>query len=107
MGWYAQRFLLQDEEQTRTYLSDIYNSIVIKDIVDRFKIKDLNLFNKIVEYIITTPSQTFSAESLVNYLLNDNIEVAKITIYNYLEYMCSALLIHKAERYDVRRKRIS
>ena len=105
-GGMPQRFVMTDEEQTKTYLSDIYNSIVIKDIIERFKIKDLDLFNRIIEYIITTPSQTFSAESLSNYLLKDNIEVSKITIYNYLEYMCKALLINKAERYDVRGKRI-
>ena len=105
-GGMPQRFIMTDEEQTRTYLSDIYNSIVIKDIVERFKIKDLELFNRIIEYIVTTPSQTFSAESLSNYLLKENVEVSKITIYNYLEYMCRALLINKAERYDVRGKRI-
>ena len=105
-GGMPQRFIMTDEEQTITYLSDIYNSIVIKDIVERFKIKDLDLFNRIIEYIVTTPSQTFSADSLANYLLKDNIEVSKITLYNYLEYMCKALLINKAERYDVRGKRI-
>ena len=105
-GGMPQRFILTDEEQTRTYLSDIYNSIVIKDIVERFKIKDLDLFNRIVEYIVTTPSQTFSAENLSKYLESENLDVSKITIYNYLEYMCRALLINKAERYDVRGKRI-
>lgn len=105
-GGMPQRFIMTDEEQTITYLSDIYNSIVIKDIVERFKIKDLDLFNRMIEYIVTTPSQTFSADSLANYLLKDNIEVSKITLYNYLEYMCKALLINKAERYDVRGKRI-
>ena len=105
-GGMPQRFIMTDEEQTITYLSDIYNSIVIKDIVERFKIKDLDLFNRIIEYIVTTPSQTFSADSLANYLLKDNVEVSKITLYNYLEYMCKALLINKAERYDVRGKRI-
>ena len=105
-GGMPQRFVMSDEYQTRTYLADIYNSIVIKDIVDRFKIKDIDLFNRIVEYIVTTPSQTFSAESLSNYLLKDNVEVSKITLYNYLEYMCKSLLINKADRYDVRGKRI-
>ncbi len=105
-GGMPQRFMLSDEYQIRTYLSDVFNSIVIKDIVDRFKIKDLDLFNRIIEYIVTTPSQTFSAENLSNYLLKDNIDVSKITIYNYLEYMCKALLINKADRYDVRGKRI-
>ena len=105
-GGMPQRFSLDDEMQVKTYLSDIYNSIVIKDILERFKIKDLDLFNKILTYIVTTPSQTFSAESLSNYLLKDNIQVSKATIYNYLEYMCRSLLINKADRYDVRGKRI-
>ena len=106
-GGLPQRFMLNDEEQVRTYLTDIYNSIVIKDIVNRFSIKDLDLFNRIVEYIVTTPSQTFSAESLSKYFINnDDRGVTKNTLYNYLEYMSKALLINKADRYDVRGKRI-
>ena len=106
-GGMPQRFVLTDENQTKTYLSDIYNSIVIKDIVERFGIKDLDLFNRVIEYIVTTPSQNFSADSLVKYFLNsDNREVSKVTLYNYLEYMIKAMLINKADRYDVRGKRI-
>ena len=105
-GGMPQRFSLKDELQVKTYLSDVYNSIVIKDIIERFKIKDIDLFNKILTFIMTTPSQIFSAESLTKYLCSENIEVSKITIYNYLEYMCRAMLINKAERFDVRGKRI-
>ena len=105
-GGMPQRFVMPDENQIKTYLSDVYNSIVVKDIIERFKIKDIDLFNRILTYIITTPSQTFSAESLSNYLLKENMEVSKATIYNYLEYMCRALLIKKCDRYDVRGKRI-
>ncbi len=105
-GGMPQRFSLKDELQVKTYLSDVYNSIVIKDIIERFKIKDVDLFNKILTFIMTTPSQIFSAESLTKYLCSESIEVSKITIYNYLEYMCRAMLINKAERFDVRGKRI-
>lgn len=105
-GGMPQRFLMNDELQIKTYLSDVYNSIVVKDIIERFKIKDLDLFNKILTFIMTTPSQTFSADSLTKYLLNENIDVSKMTVYNYLEYMCRALLINKADRFDVRGKRI-
>ncbi len=106
-GGMPQRFMMTDEVQTRTYLSDIYNSILVKDIIARFNIKDLDLFNRIVEYIVTTPSQNFSAESLSNYFANkDNREVSKITLYNYIEYMTKAMIINKADRYDVRGKRI-
>ena len=106
-GGMPQRFMLTDEMQTKTYLSDVYDSIVVKDIITRFGIKDLDLFNRIVEYIVTTPSQNFSAESLSNYFINkDNREVSKVTLYNYLEYMSKAMLINKADRYDIRGKRI-
>lgn len=105
-GGMPQRFLMSDELQIKTYLSDVYNSIVVKDIIARFKIKDLDLFNKILTFIMTTSSQTFSADSLTKYLLNENIDVSKMTVYNYLEYMCRALLINKADRFDVRGKRI-
>ena len=106
-GGMPQRFMLTDEMQTKTYLSDVYDSIVVKDIITRFGIKDLDLFNRIVEYIVTTPSQNFSAESLSNYFANkDDREVSKVTLYNYLEYMTKAMLINKADRYDIRGKRI-
>ena len=106
-GGMPQRFVLTDEMQTRTYLSDVYDSIVLKDIIARFGIKDIDLFNRIVEYIVTTPSKNFSAESLSKYFANkDNREVSKVTLYNYLEYMTKAMLINKADRYDIRGKRI-
>lgn len=105
-GGMPQRFILTDEEQTKTYLTDIYDSIVVKDIIERFKVSDIDLFNRIVEYIVTTPSQTISIESLAKYFESDNRTVSKNTLYNYIEYMCKALLISKADRYDVRGKRI-
>lgn len=105
-GGMPQRFVFDNEEQIKTYLLDIYNSIVINDIVERFKIKDLDLFNRIVEYVVTNPSQVFSAESLAKYFESDSRAVAKNTLYNYLEYMTRALLISKVERFDVRGKRI-
>ena len=62
-GGLPQRFSFKNEEEIRTYLTDVYNSIVVKDIIKRFNISDIELFNRIVEYISTTPSQTFSAEN--------------------------------------------
>ena len=106
-GGMPQRYRFNDEQQIRIYLSDVYDSIVMKDIIRRFKINDIDLFNRIVEYIMTTPSQMFSAENLVKYFKEkDNRSVAKDTIYNYLDYMCRACLINKVDRYDVRGKRI-
>ena len=106
-GGLPQRFEFKLESQIKTYLSDVYDSIIVKDIINRFEIKDLDLFNRIVEYIVTTPSETFSAETLANYFLGkEQRGVAKNTLYNYLEYMVKGNLINKCERYDIRGKRI-
>ena len=106
-GGMPQRFMMTDEFQVRTYLTDVYDSILVKDIISRFNIKDLDLFNRVVEYIVTTQSQNFSADNLSNYFANkDDRDVSKNTLYNYLEYMAKAMLVNKAERYDVRGKRI-
>ena len=106
-GGLPQRFEFDYEMQIKTYLIDVYDSIIVKDIIERFEIKDLDLFNRIVEYIVTTPSETFSAETLTNYFLEkEERKVAKNTLYNYLEYMVKGNLINKCERYDIRGKRI-
>lgn len=106
-GGLPQRFEFKLESQIKTYLSDVYDSIIVKDIINRFEIKDLDLFNRIVEYIVTTLSETFSAETLANYFLGkEERGVAKNTLYNYLEYMVKGNLINKCERYDIRGKRI-
>lgn len=51
-GGMPQRFRFDDERQIRTYLSDLYDSIVMKDIIRRFKINDIDLFNRIAEYVM-------------------------------------------------------
>ena len=105
-GGMPQRFMQKDDASKKTYLSDIYDSIIIKDIVKRFNIKDIDLLNRIVTYILTTPSQTFSPESLKKYFESESRGVSLETLYNYLDYIVRANLISKAERYDIRSKRI-
>ena len=105
-GGMPQRFMQKDDISRKTYLNDIYDSIIIKDIVKRFNIKDIDLLNRIVTYILTTPSQVFSADSLKKYMQSDSRNVSLETLYNYLDYITRANLISKAERYDVRGKRI-
>ncbi len=105
-GGMPQRLIFKEVEEIRVYLTDLLNSIIIKDIIERFKVKDSDLFNRILEYIITTPSQIFSVESIQKYFESENRKVTKNTIYNYLDYLCKTFLIQKVERYDVRGKKI-
>ena len=105
-GGLPQRFLMGDEEQTKTFLRDVYDTIVLKDIVQRAGIKDIDLFNRVMEYLVCNPSQIFSITSLSNYFLSVNRKVSKETIYNYLEHITTSLIMKKVSRYDIRGKRI-
>lgn len=105
-GGLPQRFQLDKEEQVRTFLRDVYDAIVLRDIVQRAGIKDIDLFNRLIEYLVCNPSQLFSAKSVVNYFLAVNRKISKETIYNYLEYITASLIMTKASRYDIRGKRI-
>ena len=105
-GGLPQRFMQTDDMSKKTYLNDIYDSIIVKDIVQRFGIKNIDLLNRIATYILTTPSQIFSPESLKKYFESTSRGVSLETLYNYLDYFVRANLISKASRYDIRGKRI-
>ena len=105
-GGLPQVFMQVDNMSKKTYLNDVYNSIIVKDIVTRFNVKDVDLLNRIITYILTTPSNTFSAESLSKYFESISRSVSLETIYNYIDYITRAMLIEKSSRYDIRGKRI-
>lgn len=105
-GGMPQRFLMHTESETKVYLRDLYNSIVLKDIVQRSKIKDVDILNRIVEYMVLNTSQTFSAQSIGKYFESVNRKVSTETIYQYLEHITSSLIMNKVVRYDIRGKKI-
>lgn len=105
-GGLPQRFLLENEEQTKTFLRDIYDTIVLRDIVQRAGVKDVELFGRVMDYLVCNPSQIFSPKSMSDYFLSIDRKVSKETIYNYLDYITSSLIMTKASRYDIRGKRI-
>lgn len=91
-----------DDEYVKTnILKDIYNSIIINDILTRHAIKDIDLFKRFLRYLINSTSQTFSKKSITNYLKNENKETSRATITNYTEYIQEALFSHKVRRNDL------
>lgn len=105
-GGMPQRFQMNTLDETRVFLHDLYNSIVLKDIVQRSGIKDIDLLNKIIEYIVLNPSQTFSSNAISKYFERDKRKLSTETLYNYLRYICDSYIVTKASRYDIRGKKI-
>lgn len=105
-GGMPQRFLMRSETEIKVYLRDLYNSIVLRDIVQRSKIKDVDILNRIVEYMVMNTSQIFSAKSISKFFESIDRKVSTETIYSYIEYITSSLIMNKAVRYDIRGKKI-
>ena len=105
-GSLPNRFQFQNEEAIKNYLYGVFDSIILRDVVERLKIRDTALFNLILQYIIDTIGREFSAENIINFLKNESREVSTLTIYSYIEALCKALLIRKVYRYDVHGKAV-
>ncbi|MDR1721636.1 MAG: ATP-binding protein, partial [Methanobrevibacter sp.] len=93
-------------DDRKNYLRDLYNSIVLKDILQRRKIREVDLFDKIINFLIDNIGQTFSAKSISKYFKSENRDVSRDTIYNYLIYLQEACLINKVQRKDLGGKKI-
>lgn len=98
MKWEADRLLI--------YLQDIYNSILLKDIVARNRVRDTALLEKIVQYLMDNIGNTFSAKTISDFLKNQGRRLSTETVYNYLYALESACLVHRVSRYDIKGKKL-
>ena len=105
-GSLPNRFEFKKEDAIKNYLYGVFDSIILRDVVERLKIRDISLFNLILQYIIDTIGREFSAENIMNFLKNEGRDVSTLTIYSYVDALCKALLIRKVYRYDVHGKAV-
>lgn len=95
-----------DEQSTKQYLCDIYDSIVLKDIMHRNNIRDVEQFGRVLLYFIAGIGNTFSATSMMKYMKSENRSMSLETLYNYIEYCRAACLIHMVSREDIMGKKL-
>ena len=98
--------LRYEEEPSRQYLTDLFNSVQLKDIVKRNKIRDIDLLERIIAYMTTNVGTVFSASSLAKFFKNEQRTVAAETILNYVRYCCDAYLFYQVKRQDLQGKQI-
>ncbi len=94
------------DEPSRQYLTDLFNSIQLKDIVKRNKVRDVDLLERNISYVMANVGTTFSANSLVKFFRNERRTVAVETVLNYMKYCCDAYLFYQVKRQDLQGKQI-
>lgn len=95
-----------DAVSAQQYLCDIYRSVVLKDIVSRHHIRDVDLLERIITYVMANIGHTFSARSISNYFKSERRRVAPETILNYLRACCDAYLFYRLNREEVASKKL-
>lgn len=104
-GGLPMRFSLE-EISLETYLSDTYDAIVVKDIIQRNNIKDTNLLNMILAFLMDNIANPFSARSIVAALKQEGINTTVETVIAYIDYIKKAMVVYSAQRYDIKGKKL-
>lgn len=105
-GGLPNRTQFEDETNIKDYLHSVFDSIILRDVVERLGLKDTSLFNLLLQYIIDTTGREFSAKNILCFLQREGRTVSTTTLYSYLDALCKALIVRKVYRYDIHGKAV-
>ena len=105
-GFPAVHLQKYSQDDTYTIVRDIYNSVIFSDIVKRSRIRKIDQLERVVKYVFQNIGNTFSAKSISDYLKAEHRKIDNETVYNYLESLEKAYLLHRCSRYDLQGKEL-
>ncbi len=95
---------IDDEDILRDYLLGIYNTVLLKDVVERRKIQDVPLLRSVVKFLFENIGNIVSSKKISDSLVSFGRKTTSVTVENYIESLLEAYVIYKADRYDVKGK---
>ena len=104
-GGFPKRFEFNDINAQRRYLSDLDDTIVINDLINRYEIRKPSLFKSLVNFVLRSNSRILSAKSIHTYIKQENESCSVNTIMKYLGYLKEAYIIETVKQYSTRTKR--
>ena len=104
-GGFPKVIELPDRESVIQYLNDLNQTIVVNDILNRYRIGKSELFKRLTNYILVSNARIFSANSVQNYLQSEKLQCSINTVMKYLSYLEEAYVIRKVPQYSTRAKR--
>lgn len=94
------------EETAYKVVHDIYSSAILRDTIQRYKIRDVELFERVVKYAFDNIGNTFSGKSVADYFKNQQRKIDINTVYNYLHGLEGAFILYRLSRFDIKGKEI-
>ncbi len=99
-------FGLDNADLVDDYLDNVYNTIVLRDVVERENIRNIPLLRTLMKFVSDNIGKQFSARSIVNFLKSQNTDTSTRMILAYLEYLSNAYIIDRVNRYDIHGKKL-
>ncbi len=103
-GALPELFSLPNDEMKRNYVSAIKNTVMLRDIVARYKVKDVKLLDDLFVYLANNTSNIISVTNIINYFASKKRKTNYETLSTYISYLESSFMLHRAERYNIRGK---
>lgn len=94
------------EEIAFEYLKNIYSTIIFRDVVNRYALRNTAFLEQLVLFLASNTGSIFSAKRISDFLKSQQVNIASNQVQTYLRHLASAFLIHQVKRYDIVGKRI-
>lgn len=94
------------EETAYKVIYDIYSSVILRDTVQRYKIRDIELLERVIKYAFDNVGNTFSGKNVADYFKSQQRKIDINTVYNYLHALVGAFILYQTPRYDIKGKEI-
>lgn len=104
-GGLSGAYVYSEKEDQASYIKDVYTTIIKRDLVDKYGIKEEALLDSLTDYMMDNISNLTSASKISNVFKQNKVETNHVTIGNYMKYLCSAFMFYKVKRYDIRGKK--
>ena len=104
-GGMAGSYLYKDQEAKNDYIADVFDTLIVRDIRKKYKIRNTQLMNRIVDFLMDNVSNLSSARNLTNTLGSMHEKVHHTTVGTYMQYLCNAFAFYKVRRYDIKGKK--
>ncbi len=104
-GGMSGSYLYKDQEAKYDYIAEVFDTLIVRDIRKKYKIRNIQLMNRVVDFLMDNISNLSSARSITNTLTGIKEKVNHVTVSSYMQYLCNAFAFYKIRRYDIKGKK--
>lgn len=104
-GGMSGSYLYKTQEEKYQYIKEVFNTLVVRDIKQKYKIRNTDIIQNLTDYLMDNISNLTSPNNITKVLNSNNVSITDKTVNNYIEYLCNAFAFYKMKRFDIKGKK--